>query len=200
MVETAGRDGPLVIKWLADPAEAVDHLDRLGVDALLRMGTTNCWNVTGSMRSFDEASFERPDDVRCLATDILRLEENDRALMAPKLAVKSSATRNGASAHELFGVRARLAQIGWLETSWAGATADAILEVEYAMPRGEPEDSSSIHHQLRVFEAYEAGLVATWETPIEMICVPRLVTAWGKPERGNAARHILRVSDSHGWL
>jgi hypothetical protein len=28
---------------------------------------------------------------------------------------------------------------------------------------------------LRVFEAYEAGLLATWEIPTEMVCVPRPV-------------------------
>jgi hypothetical protein len=31
----------------------------------------------------------------------------------------------------------------------------------------------SIHHQLNVFEAYELGLLATWETRDVIICVAR---------------------------
>jgi hypothetical protein len=27
-------------------------------------------------------------------------------------------------------------------------------------------------HQLRTFEAFERGLLATWETPEELVCVP----------------------------
>jgi len=32
----------------------------------------------------------------------------------------------------------------------------------------------SKHHGLRVFEAYELGLLATWETPTVITCVPRV--------------------------
>jgi hypothetical protein len=28
------------------------------------------------------------------------------------------------------------------------------------------------YHQLKVFEACEHGLLATWETPEELVCVP----------------------------
>jgi hypothetical protein len=168
-----GRDGPLIIKWLADPAQAVGYLSRFGLDELLRMGTTNFWHVPGLVRPFDHAAFERAFDVQCLSADILRVEENDRALMAPKLAAKFTALASGTSEEELFAVRARLAQIGWLETSWAAAAANAIFETELALHAGEPEDCHVIDHQLRVFEAYEAGLLATWETPTAIICVPR---------------------------
>jgi hypothetical protein len=171
--EGAGYDRSLVIKWLPDPAEAVDYLNRLGLDALLSMEGTNFWHVPGLDRPFDGKAFDRAFDVRCRSADILRVEENDRVLMAPKLAAKSSAIARGASPPELFIVRAKLAQIGWLETSWAEAAANAIFEIELALHAGEAEDCLLINHQLNVFEAYEAGLLATWETPAEMICVPR---------------------------
>jgi len=137
------------------------------------MGTTNFWHVPGLLRPFDEGAFDRTFDLRCLSADILRVDETDRNLMAPKLAAKSLAIASGASEQELFAVRAMLAQIGWLETSWAAAAANAIFEIELALHAGEPEDCQLINHQLRVFEAYEAGLLATWETPTAIICVPR---------------------------
>jgi hypothetical protein len=99
------------------------------------------------------------------AADSLRVEDNDRALMAPKLATKASAIAGGASPPEMLVVRARLAQIGGLETSWAAAAANAILEIELALGAGEPEGGRLIDHQLRVFEAHELGLLATWQTP-----------------------------------
>jgi hypothetical protein len=173
VARATGRDGPLVIKWLADPAEAVGYLSRFGLDELLRMGTTNFWYVPVSGKPFDRAAFERAFDVRCPSAEILCVEENDRALMGPKLAAKSAAMANGASKEELFVVRARMAQIGWLETSWAASAANAIFEVEFALHAGESEDCQLIGHQLRVFEAYEAGLLATWETPAAILCVPR---------------------------
>jgi hypothetical protein len=165
-------DRSLVIKWLSDPAEAVDYLNRLGLDALLSMEGTNFWHVPGLVRPFDVGAFDRAFDVRCRSADVLRVEENDRVLMAPKLAAKSSAIVSGASPPELFVVRAKLAQIGWLETSWAAAAANAIFEIELALHAGEAEDCQLIDHQLRVFEAHESGLLATWETPDALICVP----------------------------
>jgi hypothetical protein len=39
---------------------------------------------------------------------------------------------------------------------------------------GFSEHDEPVHDQLRVFEAYELGLPATWETPDAVICVPRL--------------------------
>jgi hypothetical protein len=173
VAEGVGYGRSLVIKWLSDPAEAVDYLNRLGLDALLSMEGTNFWHVPGLVRPFDGEAFDRAFDVRCRSAEILRVEEIDRVLMAPKLAEKSSAIANGASPSDLFVVRAKLAQIGWLETSWAAAAANAIFEIEFALQAGEAEDCQLIDHQLRVFEAHEAGLLVTWETSAEMICVPR---------------------------
>jgi hypothetical protein len=149
------------------------HLSQFGLDDLLGMKGTMFWHVPGLIRPFDGKAFDRAFDVRCRSADILRVEENDRALMAPKLAAKSLAMASGASPPELFVVRAKLAQIGWLETSWAAAAANAIFEIEFALQAGEPEGGRRIEHQLMVFDAHEAGLLATWETDAEMICVPR---------------------------
>lgn len=131
-----------------EPAEAVDYLNRLGLDALLSMEGTNFWHVPGLDRPFDGKAFDRAFDVRCCSADILRVGEIDRALMVPKLAAKSSAIANGASPPELFVVRAKLAQIGWLETSWAAAAANAIFEIEFALQAAEAEDCRLIDHQL----------------------------------------------------
>jgi hypothetical protein len=38
---------------------------------------------------------------------------------------------------------------------------------------GESEQSLSIDNQLMIFEACERGLIAKWETPDALICVPR---------------------------
>jgi hypothetical protein len=71
-------------------------------------------------------------------------------------------------------VRAVSAQIGWLETSMAEAAAQAVANVELILSPETPADSVAIDNQFRVFESYEHGLLATWETPDALICVPRL--------------------------
>jgi hypothetical protein len=170
MAEGGARDRPPVIKWLADPSEAIGYLNRFSLNALLSMGTASFWRATGPSIRCNEEAFERTFEVRCLANDVLRVEQHDRALMAPKLAAKSEATHRGAQ--EVFRIRAVLSQIGWLETSLAAAAAQAICDVELALHCG-MEDSSVIDRQLRVFEAYEVGLFATWETSTEIVCIPR---------------------------
>jgi hypothetical protein len=49
--------------------------------------------------------------------------------------------------------------------------------VEMLLSAGESESSVAIDNQLKVFESYERGLLATWETPAELICVPRYILA-----------------------
>jgi hypothetical protein len=70
-----------------------------------------------------------------------------------------------------FKVRAVAAQIGWLETCIPVVAAQAVTDVELLLSAGGSEEP--IHHRLHVFEAYEFGLLATWETPAGIICVPR---------------------------
>ena len=93
--------------------------------------------------------------------------------MAPKLLAKSKAMAGNASVEASFEVRAVAAQIGWLETCVPVAAAEAVANVELLLSSGFSEHDAPIHHQLRVFEAYELGLLASWETPAAIICVPR---------------------------
>jgi hypothetical protein len=65
-----------------------------------------------------------------------------------------------------------LAQIGSLETSVADAAAQAVFNVELLLRSGASESSVAIDNQLEVSRAYELGLLATLETPDELICVP----------------------------
>jgi hypothetical protein len=100
----------------------------------------------------------------------LRPDDHDRVLMAPKLAAKRNPAANPDVAFE---VRAIAAQIGWLETSIPDATVEALCRIEVLLSQGLPEVSEPVHHQLEIIEAYQHGLLATWETPTEMVCVPR---------------------------
>jgi len=79
----------------------------------------------------------------------------------------------GACPDAIFGVRAVAAQIGWLETSLPAAAVDALCNVEMLLCSGFSERSEQIYHQLLVFEACENGLLATWETPAELVCTTR---------------------------
>jgi hypothetical protein len=60
-----------------------------------------------------------------------------------------------------------------IETSLPGAAAGAIRAVEDLLSTGHAVESMEIYHQLMVCEAFERGLLATWETPDELLCVPR---------------------------
>lgn len=162
-----------VIEWLDDPSCAFDHLSRYGLDELLRMGTASLWSRAG-LRSFPviERSFSTTV-LGGIVAEIVGAAEHDRALMAPKLLSKSRAMAEGASAEAAFRVRAVAAQIGWLETCMPVTAAEGVSDVEALVSAGFPEHGEPVSHQLRVFEAYELGLLATWETPDVIICVPR---------------------------
>ena len=137
------------------------------------METANFWR--GCLPAvFDEDVLERSFDLRCLAAEVLRVDDWDRALMAPKLSAKSDAVAAGASADAIFEARAVAAQIGWLETSLPAAAVEALCNVEMLLCSGFSERSMPIYHQLLVFQAWEHGLLATWETPDALICVARL--------------------------
>jgi hypothetical protein len=86
--------------------------------------------------------------------------------MAPKLTAERRAAPQA-----VWKTRAVAAQIGWLETSLPAATADALCAIEDLLSAGHTEVSEKIHHQSRVFEAYENGLLAMWETRDELVCV-----------------------------
>ncbi len=168
-----GCANPPVIKWLADPSGAFDHLSQYGLDALLRMGTASLWHCAGPSVSSDDRSLDLSFILGGLVAGIVGVEAHDRALMAPKLLAKSAAMVGNASVEAVFEVRAVAAQIGWLETSMPVAAARAVADVELLLSSGFSEHDEPIHHQLRAFEAYELGLLATWETPTDIICVSR---------------------------
>jgi hypothetical protein len=161
---------------MATPTEAFDHLSRLGLEALLDMGTKSFWRRVQPPISVDEMTFDHAFAVRILANEIVGVGDHDRALMAPKLLAKSQAVSANASDNELFRVRAVSAQIGWLEASLPDVAAQAVSNIEAFLCMGESERSVAIDNQLKVFEANERGLLATWETPDSLICVPRLAT------------------------
>jgi hypothetical protein len=174
LADASGWTKPLVIKWMDTPADAFDHLSRFGLDALLDMGTASFWRRAQPSASPDEERFERAFEARMTANELLGVEEHYRILMAPKLLAKSKAMSANSSDEEVFRVRAVSSQIGWLETSLAEAAAQGISNVEALLGIGESEHSVAIDNQMKVFESYEHGLTATWETPDALICVPRI--------------------------
>jgi hypothetical protein len=164
---------PPVIKWLASPIEASDHLRKFN-SSELGTGLAALWRVR---RSCSPCAFERSFRVRQLASEILRPDEHDRILMAPKLSAISEAKRTGASPTELRRVRAACFEIGWLETSLPAVATESICAIEALLASGAQPGSDAVRDRMRVFEAYELGLLATWETPAELICVPRVAVA-----------------------
>jgi hypothetical protein len=137
------------------------------------MGAANLWRRAGPPNYFDDRSLDSSFVLGGVVADIVGTEEHDQALMAPKLLAKSRAMAGSTSVEAVFEVRAIAAQIGWLETCMPVAAAQAVTNVELLLSWGFSPRHEPIHHQLRVFEAYELGLLATWETPSAVICVPR---------------------------
>jgi hypothetical protein len=164
---------PLVIKWMDSPTDAFDHLSRLGLDALLDMGSASFWRRAQPPVSHNVATFDRAFEVRMMANELLGVHEHDRILMAPKLRAKCLARSANRSDGEVFHVRAVSSQIGWLETSLANAATEAVSNVELLLRGGVSVDSTAIDNQLKIFESHERGLLATWETWDSLICVPR---------------------------
>jgi hypothetical protein len=164
-----------VIKWMDTPSDAFDHLSRFGLDALLEMATDGFWRRCRPPVPQDARALDRAFEVRMLANDLLGVDEHDRLLMAPKLRAKSEAISASSSDAEVFQVRATSSQIGWLETSLADVAAGAVSNVELLLSTGASEGSVAIDHQLSAFESHERGLLATWETPAELVCVPRYI-------------------------
>jgi len=169
---TAGASGsPPAIKWIASPTEAFDRLRRLNSSEL---GTrlAALWRVKRSCLPCNEEAFERPFRVRQLASEILRPDDPDRMLMAPKLRAISEARPAGASPTELRRERAACFNIGWLETSLPAVATESICAIEALLVLGAEPGSHAVRDRLRTFEAYELGLLATWEARTEIIWVP----------------------------
>jgi hypothetical protein len=164
-----------VIKWLADPFSAFGYLSRYGLDALLGIGSASFWRRAEPSLPFDDRSLESSLALGRVVADIIRPGDHDQALMAPKLLAKRQAMAGNAATAARFEIRAVAAQIGWLETCLPVDAAQAIANVELFLCSGFAERDQPVQQQLRVFEAYELGLLATWETPTAIICVPRSI-------------------------
>jgi len=172
--EAQGCASPPVIKWLPDPFSAFAHLMAYGLNELLEMAPATLWSRAALPKRANDRSLKNTRCVRFeVVWDIVGVEEHGRALMSPKLLAKSQAMAGGMSAEAVFQVRAIAAQIGWLETSLPVAACHAVDEIDFLLAAGLPEGDELVLHHLRAFSAYELGLLATWETPEAVICVPR---------------------------
>ena len=160
-----------VIKWRADPFEAFAYLCGYGLDALLQMGNARLWRRAGPAVDLDEDRLNSAAVLGGMIANIVGALEHDRVLMAPKLLSKARVMVENASPEAVFKVRSVAAQIGWLETCLPIAAAQAVTDIELFLSSGASE--KSIHHQLRAFEVYELGLLATWETPEAIVCVAK---------------------------
>ncbi len=175
--EVAGEDGRPVIKWMESPERAFEHLLRYPLDELSQMPTAQLWPFPPPISAGDRDAEERSIELRWQANQALSIDEHGRALMLPKLEFRARAVASQSEPEAIFEARAIAAEIGWIETSLPGAAAGAILALENLLSAGHAEASEAIHHQLLVFEAFESGLLATWETPGEIVCVPMIVRA-----------------------
>ena len=168
--DLTGWTKPLVIKWMDSPTDVLEHLNGLGLGALLDMGSATFWRRCRPAMTEDEKVFDRCYDVHMEADRLLHVNKTERILMAPKLLAKIRAQSSNLSESEVFQVRAISAQIGWLETSMAAEAARAISNVELLLALD--ARPVLISHQLRIFRAHEQGLVATWEAGDRIVCIP----------------------------
>ena len=166
-----GWPKPPVIKWLAEPSEAFDFLSQFGLHQLLQIDNARLWRRASPQVHIDDDRLNSAAVLGSRIAGLIRSAEHDNALMAPKLLSKAQVMAENASAEAVFKVRAVAAQIGWLETCIPVVAAQAVTDVEVLLSASVSEET--INHRLRVFEAYELGLLATWETTDLVICVPR---------------------------
>ena len=171
--EVAGEHDRPVIKWMDTPGRAFEHLLRYPLDELAQMPTAQFWPFAPPVSAASEDAGERSVELYLHAVRALRVEEHGRALLAPKLAHKTQAIASQSRPEAVFEARSVAAEIGWIETSLSCAAAGAIRAVDDLISAGYAEDSIEIYHQLVVFEAFEHGLLATWETPDALVCVQR---------------------------
>jgi hypothetical protein len=171
--ELSGKHGRPVIKWMDTPVCAFEHLLRYPLDELAQMPTAQFWPYPPPVSAASEDAEERSVELYLHATQVLRVEEHGGALLAPKLAYKAQAIVSHSGPELILEARSVAAEIGWIETSLPGAAAGAIRAVEDLLSAGHAEGSLEIRHQLMVFGAFEHGLLASWETPDALICIPR---------------------------
>jgi hypothetical protein len=175
--EVADERGRPVIKWMDTPAGAFEHLLRYPLDELAQMPTAQFWPFPPFLSVANEDEEDHSIELYLHATQVSRVEKHGRALLAPKLAHKAQGIASQTRPEQIREARAIAAEVGWIETSLPGAAAGAILAVEDLLLAGHAEGSMEIYSQLVVFEAFEHGLLATWETPEELVCLSVAPTA-----------------------
>lgn len=161
------------VKWLETAADAHAYLSDQGLEALLRADVTRFWRFDESavlQRGFDY--LESAYDAQGEAEGIFRVDEREADVSAPKQRAKARAIASNISTQDVFHTRAVSSQIGWLETVISRAAAYSIYQMELLLSSGISGDSASIGHLLGVIDAFERGLLATWETSDELVCVP----------------------------
>ena len=118
----------------------------LGVDPIeffrrpVRSGskTATFWPAPRPFPVTDEGAAERSFELYWRATQLLRVDEHDRALMAPKLNAKARAMTTQSGPEAIFEARAIAAQIGWLETSLPALLREQSAPSRICCPLGTP--------------------------------------------------------------
>ena len=123
------------------------------------MNNAQLWRRAGPKTDLDEDRLNSHLVLGGVIGDTVRASDHDRLLMAPKLLSKARMMAENASVEAVAKVRAIAAQIGWLETCIPVAAAQAVTNIELFLSSSAPEES--IHYQLRRFETYELGFLAT---------------------------------------
>ena len=173
----AGERGRPAIKWMDTPARAFRHLCRYPLDELAQMPVARFWPAPPLGPVQDYAELERSLDLFVLANRLLGVEDHCGELLGTRLDFRARLTGASPVPAAVFEARVLAAEIGWIETSLPAVAARAIRAVEDLLSAGHAESSMEICHQLLVFEAFEQGLLATWETPEELVCLSMSPTA-----------------------
>jgi hypothetical protein len=155
--EVSGEHGRPVIKWMDTPGRAFELLRRYSLDELAQMPTAQFWPFAPLALAANKDAEELSVELYLRAAQALRVEEQGRALLAPKLAYKAQAVASHSRPEPILEARAIAAEIGWIETSLPGAAAGAIRAVEELLSAGYADGSMEIFHQLVVFEASSAA-------------------------------------------
>jgi hypothetical protein len=138
---------------MEDPTRAFEHLCRYPLSDLLQMGTAKFWPVAPPFTVTGEDAAERSFELYWHTAQILKADEHDRALMAPKLNAKSRAMTTQSGPEAMFKIRAVAAQIGWIEIS---LSAQAIRAVEDLLSAGHTESSVAIYHPVEGVRGVQA--------------------------------------------
>jgi hypothetical protein len=170
--ELAGERGPPVIKWMDSPERAFQHLRRYPLNELVQMPIARFWPAPPLGLVQDYAQLERSLDLYVLANRLLGVEERCGELLGARLDFRARLIGTTPDPAAVFHAKTFTAEIGWIETSLPAVAARAIRAVEDLLSAGHAESSEPIYHQLMVFGAFEHGLLATWETPEELVCLP----------------------------